>query len=117
MFSRATAPGGGSSRPGTDLLVNNSARDDLFTPDAWRFQLVNATPLLLVGVDSSWSRASAGVAQSRVMRGRRLSSSATLARIPGPWKDRSVPLGKYWRSSPLVFSLEPRCQGEWGSQK
>src|SRR6476620_1429425 len=33
MFSRATAPGGGSSRPGTDLLVNNSARDDLFTPD------------------------------------------------------------------------------------
>ena len=28
-----------------------------------------------------------------------------------------VPLGKYWRSSPLVFSLLPRCQGEWGSQK
>jgi len=22
-----------------------------------------------------------------------------------------VPLGKYWRSSPLVFSLVPRCQG------
>ena len=22
----------------------------------------------------------------------------------------SVPLGKYWRSSPLVFSLVPRCQ-------
>jgi hypothetical protein len=27
------------------------------------------------------------------------------------------PLGKYWRSSPLVFSLEPRCQGLRGSQK
>jgi hypothetical protein len=26
-------------------------------------------------------------------------------------------LGKYWRSSPLVFSLEPRCQGACGSQK
>ena len=23
-----------------------------------------------------------------------------------------LPLGKYWRSSPLVFSLEPRCHGE-----
>jgi hypothetical protein len=26
-------------------------------------------------------------------------------------------LGKYWRSKPLVFSLLPRCQGLWGSQK
>ena len=26
-------------------------------------------------------------------------------------------LGKYWRSRPLVFSLDPRCQGLWGSQK
>ena len=26
-------------------------------------------------------------------------------------------LGKYWRSRPLVFSLDPRCQGAWGSQK
>ena len=31
--------------------------------------------------------------------------------------DRSVPLGKYWRSSPLVFSLLGRCHGECGSQK
>ncbi len=29
----------------------------------------------------------------------------------------SVRLGKYWRSSPLVFSLVPRCQGDLGSQK
>jgi len=33
------------------------------------------------------------------------------------WTDRSVPFGMYWRSSPLVFSLEPLCQGLWGSQK
>jgi ubiquinone/menaquinone biosynthesis C-methylase UbiE len=31
--------------------------------------------------------------------------------------DVSVLRGKYWRSSPLVFSLLPRCQGLWGSQK
>ena len=23
-----------------------------------------------------------------------------------------VPLGKYWRSRPLVFSFDPRCHGE-----
>jgi hypothetical protein len=23
----------------------------------------------------------------------------------------------YWRSNPLVFSFDPRCAGEWGSQK
>ena len=30
------------------------------------------------------------------------------------WRLRSVPLGKYWRSSPLVFSLVPRCHGDGG---
>nr|KEP23651.1 hypothetical protein DA06_06330 [Georgenia sp. SUBG003] len=55
--------------------------------------------------------------QSRVMRGRPLRRAATSSRRSGPWTDRSVPLGKYWRSRPLVFSLEPRCQGLCGSQK
>jgi hypothetical protein len=27
--------------------------------------------------------------------------------------DRSVALGKYWRSSPLVFSLDPRFGQNW----
>ena len=31
--------------------------------------------------------------------------------------DRSVPLGRNWRTRPFQFSLVPRCQGEWGSQK
>src|SRR6266513_2434172 len=31
--------------------------------------------------------------------------------------ERSVPLGKYCRRSLFVFSLVPRCQGLWGSQK
>ena len=30
---------------------------------------------------------------------------------------RSVPFGKYWRSSRFVFSLVPRCHGLRGSQK
>jgi hypothetical protein len=46
-----------------------------------------------------------------------LSAAATAARSCGLWRLRSVPLGKYWRSRPLVFSLVPRCQGEWASQK
>ena len=29
----------------------------------------------------------------------------------GVWIDRSVFLGEYWRSRPLMFSLLPRCQG------
>ena len=33
------------------------------------------------------------------------------------WTDRSAPLGRYWRSRPLVFSFDPRCQGLCGSQK
>ena len=60
---------------------------------------------------------SAGVAQPRVWRGRPLSSAATRSSWSWLWTARSVPLGKYWRSSPLVFSLEPRCQGLCGSQK
>jgi hypothetical protein len=28
-----------------------------------------------------------------------------------------VPFGKYWRSSPFVFSFVPRCQGLCGSAK
>src|SRR5680860_751661 len=32
-------------------------------------------------------------------------------------REMSVPLGKYWRSSPLVFSFDPRCHGLAGSQK
>jgi len=31
--------------------------------------------------------------------------------------EKSVPFGKYCLRRPLVFSLEPCCQGAWGSQK
>ena len=48
----------------------------------------------------SLARRSAGVSQPSVLRGRPLSSAATAARCSGVWTARSVPLGKYWRSSP-----------------
>ena len=69
-----------------------------------------------------WSRrvvriVRAGVCQSRVMRGRSLRSAAMSSRSSWVWQDRSVPLGRNWRTSPFQFSLLPRCQGECGSQK
>ena len=81
-----------------------------------RFQAVVATG----GFSGSNSRrcmAFAGVIQPSVLRGRSLSSVATSRSRPGECTDRSVPLGKYWRSRPLVFSFDPRCQGLCGSQK
>ena len=66
-----------------------------------------------------------------VARGRGLGGSLPVEGASGPgvesfgdgvavgWASsrRSLPLGQYWRSSPLVFSLVPRCHGECGSQK
>src|ERR1700678_2135101 len=57
------------------------------------------------------SSASAGVFQSSVFRGRELRAAATAAISLALCMLRSVPLGKYWRSSPLVFSLVPGCHG------
>src|SRR6266567_576568 len=69
-------------------------------------------------IKNRWSlRASAGVLQPRVLRGRLLRAAATAARSPAVCLLRSVPLGKYCRSRSLVFSLVPRCQGLCGSQK
>src|SRR3954447_20957408 len=79
-------------------------------------QAVVATQSLLAA-RSNWSSASAGVLQSSVFRGLALRAIATAVRSSALCTLRSVPFGKYWRSSPLVFSFVPRCQGLWGSQK
>ena len=63
------------------------------------------------------SRASAGVRQPMTLRGRELMVAATASMSSLLHRERSVPLGKYWRRSPLVFSFMPRCQGLWGSAK
>ena len=75
-----------------------------------RIQMVVATRSLLAD-RSSCSSASAGVFQASVFRGRELRVAATAAISSALCMLRSVPLGKYWRSSPLVFSLVPRCHG------
>src|ERR1700688_4258861 len=60
---------------------------------------------------------SAGVSNCKVSRGRSFSCRATLFRWACEWTDKSVPLGKYCLSRPLVFSFDPRCHGLCGSQK
>jgi hypothetical protein len=77
---------------------------------------VDATPACWMDANSS-SSASAGVFHPSVLRGLPLSVTATAWRSSALQRDRSVPFGKYWRSSPLVFSFVPRCQGECGSAK
>lgn len=67
--------------------------------------------------NSRVSISSIGFLNSSRLRGLSLSSAATQSRSWALWMLKSVPLGKYWRSSPFVFSLMPRCQGECGSQK
>lgn len=67
-----------------------------------------------IGLVRSVLRASDGVAQSSTWRGRVLSSIATSRRCWAVCVVRSVPMGKYWRRSPLVFSLVGRCHGEGG---
>ena len=61
--------------------------------------------------------ASAGVFQPRVLRGLLLSVAATASMSSALQRERSVPFGKYWRKSPLVFSLVARCHGLCGSAK
>ena len=66
---------------------------------------------------SACCSASAGVFHPSVCRGRKLRRSAIASQSAWVRCRRSAPLGQYWRSSPLVFSLVPRCQGECGSAK
>jgi putative transposase len=91
----------------------------LWTRARGRIQGVVATPVSALPASdrSSSAMASAGVFQSRVLRGLELSASATAARSEARCAARFVPFGKYCRSSPFVFSLVPRCHGECGSQK
>src|SRR6476620_5917069 len=71
----------------------------------------------LYPVRRNWSSSSTGVFHPSVLRGLLFSAWATASSSLAVCWLRSVPLGKYCRSKPLVFSLEPRCQGLCGSQK
>src|SRR2546423_494280 len=85
---------------------------------ATRRALAQHVPTLISGGHrNAFASASEGDIQSRVCRGRSLSSAATRSRSCWECTPRSVRFGKYWRSSPFVFSLLPRCHGLRGSQK
>jgi hypothetical protein len=75
-----------------------------------RIQVIVATPRYSADF-SNWSRASAAVLQPSIFRGRPLRAAATAARSSGSWTLRSVPLGKYWRSRRLVFSVRAALPG------
>src|SRR6478752_2508166 len=53
-----------------------------------------------------------GVLKPRVCRGRPLSLSAMVSRSAWVRVRKSRVRGRYWRKSPLVFSLLPRCHGD-----
>jgi hypothetical protein len=77
-------------------------------------QTSSATVDLKAAISSAM--ASAGVLQPSVFLGRLFIRAAmSLSQV---WLTslRSVPFGMNWRSKPLVFSFEPRCQGACGSQ-
>jgi proline iminopeptidase len=80
------------------------------------YQLSQAGRIQAVCATSSASF-SDGVMNPRVLRGLPLRLRAIRAISSAECTDRSVPLGRYWRSRPLMFSFEPRCQGACGSQK
>src|ERR1035441_5121525 len=62
-------------------------------------------------------KSSAGAFHPRVFLGRVLSRHAMSSSWSWENSERSVPLGRYWRSKPLVFSLMPRSQGACGWAK
>ncbi|WP_420715758.1 transposase [Streptomyces sp. SBT349] len=100
----------------TDKVMDGMAEWQNWPLDPGRFLLMIANQQV-IGPVSHPLMASAGVLSPRTRRGRRLSWRATAWRSRAVWTDRSLPLEKYCRSSPLVFSFVPRCQGECGSQK
>jgi hypothetical protein len=58
----------------------------------WPIEAIGQAPLQAFSKQVSFEAATAAIASALCML-------------------RSVPFGKYWRSSPLVFSLVPRCHG------
>jgi transposase len=76
-----------------------------------------ALALNSTGQGNIGARIAAGVSKSRVLRGLVLSFNATSSRSFWVRSAMLTPFGKYCRSSRLVFSLVPRCQGLLGSAK
>ena len=101
-------------RGGVEPPTSRSFRDRRKPVHRSSHQCVSAShPLRIQWVVATASfNFSEGVMKSRGLRGLPLSSAATASRSAwvGAWKSTTL-RGTYWRNSPLVFSLLPRCQG------
>ena len=64
-----------------------------------------------------WAMTSSAVSKLRHFLRRVLSAVAIGASRRGETFERSIPLGRYSRKRPLVFSFVGRCQGLFGSEK
>ena len=123
-------PHGCEARFADAMALTPSQRDALtiqtkcgIAPGRFDFSYEHIISSVEGSVDSGGHRnrrspiSSIGFLNASRLRGRSLSSWATHSRSSLLCTPRSVPLGKYCRSRPLVFSFVPRCQGECGSQK
>ena len=124
ITSRKTRYRSAGEAVGDDLIARNFTAE--YLDEKWHVDITEHWTTWIPAVVATRSRyeasskavrRSAGVSQSRDFRGRSFSSVATSRRRSTPCGARSVPLGKYCRRSPLVFSLLPRCQGDPGSAK
>jgi hypothetical protein len=100
----------------TDAVVAKMGEWQNRPLDAGRFPVIVANQMR-----ASWRRHRdincAGVRSARHRRGRSFSSSATSRRRASSTRSKLVPLGKYYRRRPFVFSFVGRCQGECGAAK
>lgn len=74
-----------------------------------RIRLIDATPSSWTNFDCS-ENTSAGVFHLSTFLGRLFSVYATAATSSALQREKSVPLGKFWHSSPFVLSFVGRCK-------
>ena len=80
-------------------------------------EILKAAAADSVGHRNASAKISSGVRNASDLRGRELRRAAILFNDAWVYPERSVPLGRYWRTKPLVFSFVPRCHGLPASQK
>ena len=77
--------------------------------DRWAIQAVVATRSLLA--DRRNRSSASAVSSNQASFGAASWGGGHGCNLVGAVHAEIGPLGKYWRSSPLVFSLVPRCHG------